>query len=493
MQLQRLTDEQYHQYVHALQVAEEPAKPATGTWQLAEPHDQTAAAPRPQPHPLLRIHTSSAEADSDPGSPYPALLASVGVTPTTVPKTSQNTPATETAEEAETGGAGPASDDAGAAPSAASIGTHQDKPGSEGSGEEPQTPEIAVLGPLAVSGVTTSGHGPKVAALAALIHLRPGRSAEYLCTAMDPVNPWSTRTLQSRLSELRSRLGTAPDGRPYLPRPTHGYRFHPDVTSDWQRFQHLATRGLADPDAGTADLESALYLLRGKPFEGRDFAWADAVQQEMISRVVDTAHTLAVRHTEGDHPDLDAARRAALRGLEIDETSEVLYRDWMNIEWGPGTPQESARPSPASSRSPGPTTSPSIPLPNSSSTWSCRTGLHPHAQGRTETSSLEAASRRPAHAYGLSRAIPPQSSQIRGEEVRGAAGEQHQHESDSGNRRPGEQPAERDTGPGQRVTERARPSRTSSRPTSATPALQQHPAVQMPGQRSCRVIHSRWA
>ncbi len=267
VQLQRLTDEQYHQYVHALQVAEEPAKPATGTWQLAEPHDQTAAAPRPQPHPLLRIHTSSAEADSDPGSPYPALLASVGVTPTTVPKTTQNTPATETAEEAETGGAGPASDDAGAAPSAASIGTHQDEPGSEGSGEEPQAPEIAVLGPLAVSGVTTSGHGPKVAALAALIHLRPGRSAEYLCTAMDPVNPWSTRTLQSRLSELRSRLGTAPDGRPYLPRPTHGYRFHPDVTSDWQRFQHLATRGLADPDAGTADLENALYLLRGKPFE----------------------------------------------------------------------------------------------------------------------------------------------------------------------------------------------------------------------------------
>ncbi|MFJ2154335.1 hypothetical protein ACIOHB_37015 [Streptomyces microflavus] len=56
----------------------------------------------------------------------------------------------------------------------------------------------------------------------------------------------------------------------------------------------------------------------------------------MISRIVDTAHTLAVRHTEGDHPDLDAARSAALRGLEIDETSEVLYRDWMNIEWGAG-------------------------------------------------------------------------------------------------------------------------------------------------------------
>ncbi|WP_405191669.1 bacterial transcriptional activator domain-containing protein [Streptomyces anulatus] len=190
--------------------------------------------------------------------------------------------------------------------------------------------------PLTVSGITHSGHGPKVAALAALIHLRPGRTAEFLCTAMDPVNPWSTRTLQTRLSEIRSRLGAAPDGQPYLPRPKHGYSFHPDVTSDWRRFQDLATRGLADPQGGTGDLENALALLRGKPFEGRDFSWADAVQQEMISRIVDTAHTLAVRHTEGDEPDLDAARRAALRGLEIDETAEVLYRDWMNIEWGAG-------------------------------------------------------------------------------------------------------------------------------------------------------------
>ncbi|MFH8692528.1 hypothetical protein ACH4EC_37415 [Streptomyces anulatus] len=39
VQLQRLTDEQYRQYLHALQVAEEPAEPAAGTWQLAEAHE----------------------------------------------------------------------------------------------------------------------------------------------------------------------------------------------------------------------------------------------------------------------------------------------------------------------------------------------------------------------------------------------------------------------------------------------------------------------
>ncbi|MEU5329241.1 hypothetical protein [Streptomyces parvus] len=333
VQLQRLTDEQYRQYLHALQVAEEPAEPATGTWQLAEAHEQTAAAPRPEPDPLLRIRTSDSEGDSDPGSPYPALLASIGASRT---RSKENDPAAKDAPEAKAVPDGTSTAAAARSGDGGSA-TELDEPAAETDDERPPAPEISVLGPLTVSSITHSGHGPKVAALAALIHLRPGRSAEFLCTAMDPVNPWSTRTLQTRLSEIRSRLGAAPDGQPYLPRPKHGgYSFHPDVTSDWRRFQDLATHGIADPEASTEHLESALALLRGKPFEGRDFSWADAVQQEMISRITDTAHTLAVRYTEGDQPDLDAARRAALRGLEIDETAEVLYRDWMNIEWGAG-------------------------------------------------------------------------------------------------------------------------------------------------------------
>ncbi|MEU3707292.1 hypothetical protein AB0E82_33985 [Streptomyces anulatus] len=301
VQLHRPTDEQYRQYLHALQVAEEPAEPAAGTWQLAEPHEQTAAAPRPEPHPLLRIRTSHGEAASDPGSPYPALLASVGA-PRTTKTASRPRRTSPKANPSRARRRDPAAGDAADGPAA-----EPDEPAADAGDEQPSAPEISVLGPLTISGITYSGHGPKVAALAALIHLRPGR------TAMDPVNPWSTRTLQTRLSEIRSRLGAAPDEQPYLPRPKHGYSFHPDVTSDWRRFQDLATRGLADPQGGTDDLENALALLRGKPFEGRDFSWAAAVQQEMTSRIIDTAHTLALRHTEGDQPDLDAARRAALR------------------------------------------------------------------------------------------------------------------------------------------------------------------------------------
>ncbi|MDX6348839.1 MAG: hypothetical protein QOF84_3629 [Streptomyces sp.] len=77
---------------------------------------------------------------------------------------------------------------------------------------------------------------------------------------------------------------------------------------------------------------NALGLVRGRPFDGQDYPWADSVQQEMLSRIVDVAHTQATWHTDGDHPGLDAARHAALRGLDIDETAEVLYRDWMTID-----------------------------------------------------------------------------------------------------------------------------------------------------------------
>ncbi|MFE6906762.1 hypothetical protein [Streptomyces erythrochromogenes] len=71
--------------------------------------------------------------------------------------------------------------------------------------------------------------------------------------------------------------------------------------------------------------------------------------QEMLSRITDTAHTLARWHTDSHTPDLDAARRAVLHALDIEETSEVLYRDLLHIEWAAGIRQRSAEPSPVSS------------------------------------------------------------------------------------------------------------------------------------------------
>lgn len=335
VELQRLSDEQYRAFIHALEVTEEPAQPATGGWKLSEDHAHAATTPRTGAHTVYLD-----EGGTDPGNPFPALLASASPDRQQTQSADQragNPGAAAGTQEGDTR-SGTAAIPSVPGQAAWSEPAQADNDfAADVDGDHSAVPLICILGPLQVSGISASGHGPKVAALAALIYLRPGRSADTLCTAMDPVSPWSTRTLQSRLSEIRSRFGNTADGAPYLPRPKNGYAFRPGIRSDWDCFQQHATRALAaGPDTGIPDLETALGLVRGKPFEGQDYPWADSIQQEIISRVVDVAHTLASWLTEGDNPDLDAARHAVLRGLDIDETSEVLYRDWMHIEWATG-------------------------------------------------------------------------------------------------------------------------------------------------------------
>ncbi|MFF8264304.1 LysM peptidoglycan-binding domain-containing protein [Streptomyces virginiae] len=327
--LQRVTDEQYREYVHALEVSTEEPVPAAGPWEFSEDHGSAAAAGTP-----LTVRVTSAEAAQDPGNPFPALFAGAATTPSADPNMPQSADARRgkgDQEETEGGaGSSPALPRQAAGPCA--------EPAGQGGGVR-----IEMLGPLRITGGTgaTNAHTLRTTAVAALIHLRPGRTTEYLCRAMDPVNPWSTRTLHSRLSELRNEIGLADDETPLLPRPKNGagYVFHPAVTSDWQQFQQLAAAGLAaGPAQGIADLESAMALVRGRPFDGRTLPWADPVIQEMLARITDTAHTLARWHTDGDTPDLDAARRTVLHALDIEETSEVLYRDLLHIEWAAGNP-----------------------------------------------------------------------------------------------------------------------------------------------------------
>ncbi|MGW8782365.1 LysM peptidoglycan-binding domain-containing protein [Streptomyces sp. NPDC055796] len=328
--LQRITDEQYLQYVHALQVSVQEPEPATGAWEFAEDHDHAAATGVP-----LTVRVTSEEA-GDPGNPFPALLEA----------TASATPAAAGSEAVDAA----AATDAERQPTAASTLNQHPHPGqphratpsaptSASQDDEDIVVCIEMLGPLRITGGLTTAHSPRTTAIAALIHLRPGRSAEYLCQAMDPINAWSTRTLHSRLSELRNQIGLTGDGYPLLPRPRNGngYAFHPTVTSDWDHFQQLASSGLAaGPEGGIADLESAMTLVRGRPFDGRTLTWADPFIQDMLSRITDTAHTLARWHTDGPAPDLDAARRTIQQGLDVEASSEVLYRDLLHIEAAAG-------------------------------------------------------------------------------------------------------------------------------------------------------------
>ncbi|MEV0186792.1 hypothetical protein AB0I54_47620 [Streptomyces sp. NPDC050625] len=116
---------------------------------------------------------------------------------------------------------------------------------------DPHAPEIRVLGPLDVDGVPHTGHGPKTAQLAALMYFRPGRTADALCTDMDPTTPWTATTLNARLHQLRRALGNTPEGQPYVPRRTNAddpYRLHPDIRCDWTAFRHLTQHTLTEEE-----------------------------------------------------------------------------------------------------------------------------------------------------------------------------------------------------------------------------------------------------
>ncbi|WP_354671430.1 bacterial transcriptional activator domain-containing protein [Streptomyces sp. CSDS2] len=205
-----------------------------------------------------------------------------------------------------------------------------------GEAHDLHAPEIRVLGPVEVTGVDSTGHGPRMAQLAALLYFRPGRSADVLCAAMDPVSPWSTSTLNARMQGLRSSLGSDSSGTLYVPRRKAGgdpYRLGPGVRCDWTRFLQFVERALPLGPSGLPDLEKALRLVRGKPFGGRPLPWAEPYAQEMITRIIDVAHTVATyRIPAGPHHDLSAARQAVSTGLDVDETAELLYRDWMRLE-----------------------------------------------------------------------------------------------------------------------------------------------------------------
>ncbi|MDQ1033479.1 nucleoid-associated protein YgaU [Streptomyces umbrinus] len=354
--LQRLDHASYLQIVTALQVSGQPAYPAEGPWQAVPDEPDSMEQPRrsaPQESaapatgaPMSGSVTSAAEVS---GEVFPALLAA-----TTDPSALHLRPAAQTSAQAEEEHAGPAPTmppDPQSAPSAESAeadGEGDVEPGTvdgadEGEAHGRHAPQIRVLGPVEVTGVDSTGHGPRMAQLAALLYFRPGRSADILCSDMDPVSPWSSSTLNARLQGLRRTLGNDPDGNPYVPRRKTGedpYRLSPAVHCDWTDFLQLVERALPLGPAGLPDLEKALTLVRGRPFGGRPQPWAQPHQQEMITRIVDVAHTVATLRTPaGPHHNLSAARQAIATGLDVDDTAELLYRDWARIEYAAGNRQ----------------------------------------------------------------------------------------------------------------------------------------------------------
>lgn len=345
VKLQRLEQAAYQQIITALAVANEPPTKPEGAWEhvpeepddLPEPQKPDSPLPRPTASAPVQqpAGTPSAEdsdaSDARSDSAYPALVAA-----SSDPAGLRVLPASGEADE--DASAGPVTDTTEPDPSSAAKDTLATPPLNEGEAvvQELHAPELRVLGPVEVTGVDTSGHGPRMAQLAALLYFKPDRDADTVCADMDPITPWERSTLNSRMRGLRTRLGTDADGDPYVPRRTskgEPYRISTKLRCDWDRYQQLAERGLPAGASGLGDLEQALALVRGRPFGPHPLPWSEPLQQEMILRITDVAHTVATLRTPaGPHQDLTAARHAVTVGLDVDESAELLYRDWMRIE-----------------------------------------------------------------------------------------------------------------------------------------------------------------
>lgn len=341
---QNVPDEPDHVQQPEQTTAEEPLAPAAATAPNVSPADRPDAAEE-SIAPATAAHTvAPADRPDAGGGVFPALLAA-----TTAPSAVRPLPlALTTVQVPDPQRPAP---EPNTTPSAGRADTDDVHATAPHAAQESQTrraddrtaPEIRVLGPVEVTGVDNTGHGPRMAQLAALLYFRPGRSADTLCSAMDPLSPWAPSTLNARLQGLRRCLGSDPAGHPYVPRRTSGedpYQLSSGVRCDWTHFLQLAEPALPQGPAGLEDLEEALALVRGQPFGTRPLPWAQPLQQEMITRIIDVAHTVATHRTSaGPHHDLTAARRAIACGLDADDSAEVLYRDWLRIEHAAGNRQ----------------------------------------------------------------------------------------------------------------------------------------------------------
>jgi len=182
----------------------------------------------------------------------------------------------------------------------------------------PSSPELAVLGPVELTGSATPIRR-KLVELLCYLAIHRGRSvpAEELRAALwsgDSGPDASAKTLRNYISILREELGEdiVPQGEKGL-----GYRVGPALGCDWFRFSSLvASARTSSDDEAVPLLGEALMLFRGVPFQGTEpgsYAWAGAVIAEIEVAVVVAASRLATIHLARGEP--DKARSAATRGL----------------------------------------------------------------------------------------------------------------------------------------------------------------------------------
>ncbi len=195
--------------------------------------------------------------------------------------------------------------------------------------------EVRVLGPVQIVGSRVPLERRDCIELATFLALHPqGASDEQLITALWPDRTPARSTFNTAVSTTRSRLGRASDGTAHLPRSiaTAGiYQLGPLVTTDLARFTaRVAYARRCAPATAIETLQSAMDLVRGKPFDGaRGYEWAfsESLIAHIEATIADAAHQLALLYL--DSGDAHQATVAAVQGLAAAPADEILFRDRM--------------------------------------------------------------------------------------------------------------------------------------------------------------------
>ena len=288
--MQRLTDAQYAMLIEDLQLASDDDSIPCGDFRDAVPAEPAARLPTLEGDALSDAMTDIAAASREPAH---------------VARVDQQVPQDERTDRAEL---------------------------------EVLGPEIRVLGPVEMvgaGGTVDSSKRNTLTELAAFLALFPGRSGDQVSETLGAGAPWTAQTRNGNVSRLRKWFGKDHEGNDHVPTMSAGaYRLAESVRTDWHRFSRLVERGIDTCNAGDPDdLERALRLVRGRPFEGRQrkrYLWAEYLMSTMCESIVDVAHTLAVHYTQTAR--IADARRVIEHALSIEPASELLFRDLMRAE-----------------------------------------------------------------------------------------------------------------------------------------------------------------
>jgi len=196
---------------------------------------------------------------------------------------------------------------------------------------------IGVLGPLTINGQPGALLPAQTQLIVALaLHREGGLPNRELCQLLgaDADHAKPADSLRQLIARTRRQLGHPADGGEWIEHRGHGlYALHADARLDWDEFRALTSAGIKAKDS--AQLASALSMIRGQPFTGCYYWWLDIELVESVcSRIVAAAATLAGLSLAGSEP--TAAARAARTGLMADSTSEQLWRMLMRAEHAAG-------------------------------------------------------------------------------------------------------------------------------------------------------------